>query len=139
MIIPPHKPSIARLSDSNSHDEEKLSRKDILRRISIKRWDLSTAHPKELPPLNCRNDLVAWVSRVEEDLMAADVMIPRFQWADAAIFYLAEPLNLMMRKQQARRIAAGGLDTWLWEDFQASLSQILGKRPIQKNSKSIAH
>jgi hypothetical protein len=55
--------------------------------------------------------------------------IPRSQWADAAILYLAgyEQLNMSMRKQRARRMEVGGLDLWIWEDFQESLSQVLGK------------
>jgi hypothetical protein len=71
---------------------------------------------------------------VEEDLMASDTMIPRSQWADAAIVYLADcpRVNMLMRQQRVRRMEVGGLDTWMWEDFQASLSQVLGKFPIQK-------
>jgi hypothetical protein len=81
----------------------------------------------EYPPLNCRDDLAAWIARVEEDLMTGG--IPRSQWADAAILYLAgyEPLNMLMRQQRARRMEAGGLDFWIWVDFQESLSQVLGK------------
>ena len=85
----------------------------------------------EFPPLNCKDDLPAWIARVEEDLMTGG--IPRSQWADAAILYLAgyEPLNMSMRKQRARRLEAGGLlDLWNWEEFQEWLSQVLGKVPI---------
>jgi len=116
----------------DSH-ETKLSREDLLKRISKKRWNISTGDVVEFPPLNCRDDLAAWVARVEGDLMTGDV-IPRSQWADAAILYLAdhEPLNMLMRQQRARRMEAGGLDIWMWEDFQESLSQVLGKVPNSK-------
>ena len=92
-----------------------------------KRWNMPT---REFPPLNCRDDLAAWIARVEEDLMKADVM-PRSQWADGAILYLAgyEPLNMLIRRQRARKIEAGGLSMWTWEVFQESLSQLLGKVP----------
>ena len=99
--------------------------------IIKKRLNISTGDMIRLPPLNCKDDLGAWIARVEEDLMTIDV-IPRSQWAYAAIFYLDdyEPLKMSMR-QQASRMEAGGLDVWIWEDFQESLSQVLGKVPIQ--------
>ena len=86
----------------------------------------------DFPPLNCRDDLEAWIARVEEDLTTGDT-IPRSQWADAAILYLAsyDALNMSMRQQRTRRMEAGGSDIWIWEDFQESLSQVLGKFPIQ--------
>lgn len=125
----PSKPSVKCHCDSQ---EIKLTRDEILHRISKKRWNMSTGDMVEFPPLNCRDDLAAWIARVEEDLKTGDV-IPRSQWADAAILYLAgyEPLNMLMRQQRARRMEAGGLDLWIWEDFQESLSQVLGKSSIQ--------
>lgn len=123
----PSKPSVK--CDSQ---ETKLTRNEILQRISKKRWNMHTGDMVEFPPLNCKDDLAAWIARVEEDLMTGDV-IPRSQWADAAILYLAgyEPLNMLMKQQQARRMEAGGLDIWIWEDFQEALSQVLGKASIQ--------
>jgi hypothetical protein len=114
-------------SKPSTVNETMLSRGEILQRISKKRWNI-TGDMVDFPPLNCRDDLAAWIARVKEDL---DV-IPRSQWADAAILYLAgyEALNLSMRQQRARRMGAGG-DIWIWEDFQDSLSQVLGKIPIQ--------
>jgi hypothetical protein len=113
------------------HDYEtnlKLTQKEILQRISKKRY-MPTGDLVEFPALKCKDDLVAWIARVEEDLMTGG--IPRSQWADAAIPYLAgyEPVNML---QRARRMEAGGLDIWTWEDFQESLSQVLGKVPIQR-------
>ena len=82
----------------------------------------------EFPPMNCKDDLVAWIARVEKDVMTEES-----QWADAAILYLAgyEPLNMLTRQQQACRVEAGGSDKWVWEDFQESLCQVLGKVSIQ--------
>ena len=121
----PYKP----YTHCDSH-ETKLTRKEILQRISKKRWNMLTGDMVEFPPLNCRDDLAAWIARVEEDLMT--VVIPRSQWADAAILYLDgyEPLNKLMRQQRALRMEVCGLNIWTWEDFQESLSQVLGKVPI---------
>ena len=109
----------------------KLSREEINQRVSKKRWNI-TGDMVDFPPLNCRDDLEAWIARVEEDLTTGDT-IPRSQWADAAILYLAsyDALNMSMRQQRTRRMEAGGSDIWIWEDFQESLSQVLGKFPIQ--------
>lgn len=109
-------------------NETMLTREEIQKRISRKRWNIS-GDKVEFPPLNCREDLAAWIARVEESLR--DV-VPRSQWADAAILYLADydPLNMLMREQRARRIGTGG-DIWIWEDFQESLFQVLGKVTIQ--------
>ena len=105
-----------------------LTREEILQRISKKRWTI-TGDLVEFPPLNCKDDLAAWIARVEEH--QRDV-IPRSQWADGAILYLAdcEALNMLMRQQRARRMGAG-LDIWIWEDFQEYLSQVLGNVLIQ--------
>ena len=110
----------------------KLNGEEILQRIKKKRWNNITGDMVEFPPLNCRDDLKAWIARVEEDLMTGDP-IPRSQWADAAIMYLAsyKPLNMLMRQQRARMMEAGGSDIWIWEDFLVYLSQVLGKVPIQ--------
>ena len=86
----------------------------------------------KFPPLNCKAHLPAWIARVEKDLKAGG--IPRSQWADTAILFLAgyEPLNKLMRQVQARRKEAGrfaGLNMWTWKDFKESLSQVLGKVP----------
>ena len=106
----------------------KLSREEILQRISNKRRNMV-----DFPPLNCRNDLEAWIARVEEDMMTGDT-IPRSQWSDAAMLYLAgyKALDMLMRQQRARRMEAGGSDIWIWEDFQESLSQVLSKFLIQR-------
>jgi hypothetical protein len=111
-----------------SDHETNLTREEILQRISKKRWNI-TGDMVEFPPLNCKDDLVAWIARVEEDV--GDI-IPRSQWADAAILYLAgyDPLNMSMRRRRACRVGAGR-DIWIWEDFKESLSQVLGKVPIQ--------
>jgi len=79
----------------------------------------------EFPPLNSIDDLPEWIARVEEDL--GDV-IPRSQWADAAIIYLVGYEALKMRQQRERRMEAGASDIWIWEDFQKSLSQVLEER-----------
>lgn len=60
--------------------------------------------------------------------MAEDVMIPRHQWADAAILYLVEPLNMLMRQQRARRMEVGEDEIWTWKDFHTSLYQVLEER-----------
>ena len=85
----------------------------------------------EFPPLNCRDSLASWIARVEEDLMTA--IMPRSLWADGAMLYLAvyKPLDMLMRRKRASRVEAGGLDSWTWEAFQESLSQVLGKFSIQ--------
>lgn len=114
-------------SDCTSLFEASLTREQISRRISKKRLNISTGELIKPPPLSCRDDLAAWVARVEEDLMAEDVMIPRHQWADAAILYLAEPLNMLMRQQRARRMEVGEDEIWTWKGFQTSLYQVLGK------------
>ena len=87
----------------------------------------------DFPPLNCRNDLEAWIARVEEDMMTGDT-IPRSQWSDAAMLYLAgyKALDMLMRQQRARRMDVGGSDIWIWEDFQESLSRVLSKFPIHR-------
>ena len=110
----------------------KLSREEINQRVSKKRWNI-TGDMVDFPPLNCRDDLEAWIARVEEDLLTGDT-IPRSQWSDAAILYLDsyEALNMLMRQQRDRRMEAGGSDIWIWEDFQESLSQVLSKFPIQR-------
>lgn len=110
----------------------KLSREEISKRVSKKRWN-TTGEKVDFPPLNCRDDLEAWIARVEEDLSTGDT-IPRSQWSDAAILYLDsyEALNMLMRQQRDRRMEAGGSDIWIWEDFQESLSQVLSKFPIQR-------
>ena len=110
----------------------KLSREEISKRVSKKRWN-TTGEKVDFPPLNCRVDLEAWIARVEEDLSTGDT-IPRSQWSDAAILYLDsyEALNMLMRQQRDRRMEAGGSDIWIWEDFQESLSQVLSKFPIQR-------
>ena len=126
MIIDDSKSSTAN-SDRTSIFEASLTRDDLMRRITKKRLNVSTGELIKAPPLSCSGDLAAWVARVEEDLMAEDVMIPRHQWADAAIFYLVEPLNMLMRQQRTRRMEVGEDETWIWKEFQASLYQVLGK------------
>ena len=88
---------------------------------------MRTGTRMEFPPLNSIDDLPEWIARVEEDLGDA---IPRSQWADAAILYLVGYEALNMRQQRTRRIEIGASDIWIWEDFQKSLSQVLGKVPI---------
>jgi hypothetical protein len=119
-------PSLSKLTHGDHHDEN-LTRQEILHIISKKRWDMRTGAIMEFPPLNSSDDLPEWIARVEEDI--GDV-IPRSQWPDAAILYLVGYEARSMRRQRARRIEAGALDIWIWEDFQKSLSQVLGKVPI---------
>jgi len=71
---------------------------------------------------------------VEEDVRD---IIPRSQWADAAILYLADydALNMSMRQQRADRLGTGG-DIWIWEDFQESLSQVLEERDLRTGIQS---
>lgn len=113
-------------------DETMLNRQEILQRIGKKRYNMRTGDMVEFPPLNRREDLPAWIARVEEDLMTGDV-IPRSQWSDAAIVYLTgyKQLKIPMMQERAR-IEAGGLDIWIWEDFKEYLSQVLGKVTIQQ-------
>ena len=109
-----------------------LTREELQQRVTKKRLNMSTGKLIEFPPLNSSDDLELWITRVEEDLMTGDA-IPRSQWADAAILYLDsyKPLKMSMMQQRKRRMEAGGSDIWIWEDFQKSLSQVLGKVQIQ--------
>ena len=133
--LSPSKSSTVTGHSSDNHETKLLTREEILQSISKKRWNMTTGDMVEFPPLNCKDDLAAWIARVEEDLIMLD--IPRSQWADAAIIYLPvtggyESLGAVMRLQRARRMETSGLDIWIWEDFQESLSQVLGKVSIQR-------
>ena len=125
----PSKPSTVKCG--NDQTTTILTRAEILQRISKKRFSI-TGDMVEFPPLNSFVDLSPWIARVEESLR--DV-IPRSQWADAAILYLADydALNKSMRQQRKRRIETGR-DIWIWEDFQESLFQVLSKVSNSNNS-----
>jgi len=127
IIFDSTEPSLSKPPTGTHCHETNLTREEMNQRIGKKRYNMQTANMVKFPQLNCLDDLAAWIARVEEDLM--DV-IPRSQWADATILYLAsyEPLNMLMKQKRARRMEAGGSDIWIWEDFQKSLSQELEKR-----------
>ncbi|KAF9475349.1 hypothetical protein BDN70DRAFT_883831 [Pholiota conissans] len=100
-----------------------MSYDELRRHVSRIRTNHSTGKDVEYPALST-DTMDEWVSKFEDDLEVR--FVPRSQWANAAIIFLAGAgkLSIAMRRCRAVRFKLG-IQDWPWEEFKADLYDTL--------------
>jgi len=127
------KPTSSSSASSSGTGPTLLSEFELRRCVVRIRLDATTGQLSSQPILDSDDALLSWIHCLE--LAFKDSPIPQSQWSDAMILFLEGPVNMEMRKRrQARREL--GWSIWNWEDFVASLREVVGEFGFTLSSRS---